>query len=570
MQDRDYQIQGINDTIEAVSAKRKVIRQLPTGGGKTVEFALLTMRYVNNTGKSVLILVHREELMNQAKRTIKDVCNIDAVLITSQSKHYQIARVYIGMVESTVSRLSLFDNVGLVIIDECHIANFNKMHNIFLEELIIGYSATPISSNKRMPLNNFYNEIIVGPQIGQLIGGGYLAQNITRAPRDVVDWTKFEIDKLKGDYNEKQMSFEYSLPKFVINTVKNYRRYCKPGKTIVFNTSIEHSKQVNECFQTCGYNSRHLASDNNEERTEILKWFHDTPDAILNNVMMFTFGFDEPTIRNVMINFSTLSLPKWLQACGRGGRPIDEDWFNSGRGSRYPYIVEDKQSFNIIDMGGNHVRFGDWNEDRDWKYIFNHPERVTDGVAPMKTCPDCEGLVHAAVRVCPLNNENNEPCLHEFIRRKTPEEVLSEEMVTVTKGIDLEEKIRKNKKKFEYYTFIELGRDVVDNMLRLFPNPSESIRQRYFKTYYDLCKNWYNKELAWKPGYLKDISDSGWHIRRATNNFNDLIKQHGLQGIDITGEVKDIEKEDIPTEVWDKILVYNHREPKEEDNVYEW
>src|SRR5574337_476637 len=435
MQERLYQQQGINDTIAAVSAKRKVIRQLPTGGGKTVEFALLSKRYINNTGKSVLILVHREELMSQAKRTIKEVCDIDAVLITSGSRQYQIARVYIGMVESLVSRLDLFSNVGLVIIDECHIANFNKVHNIFLEELIIGYSATPISSNKRMPLNKFYNDIIVGPQIGELIAEGYLCQNTTRTPADVVDWTRFQVDKLKGDYNEKQMSFEYSLPKFVINTVKNYRRFCKPGKTLVFNTSIEHSKQVNECFQTCGYNSRHLASDNNEDRAEILKWFHDTPDAILNNVMMFTFGFDEPTVRNIMVNFSTMSLPKWLQACGRGSRVITEEWIEH-RGSKYPYEVEPKEGFNIIDMGGNHVRFRDWNEDRDWRYLFYNPERVHDGVAPMKTCPKCEGLVHAAVRICPLNDENGQPCLHEFMRRLTPEQILSEEMIVVTKGVD--------------------------------------------------------------------------------------------------------------------------------------
>lgn len=563
MQERLYQQQGIIDTVEAVSAKRKVIRQLPTGGGKTVEFALLSLRYINNTGKSVLILVHREELMYQAQRTIKEICDIDAVLITSQSKHYQIARVYIGMVESTVSRLQLFDNVGLVIIDECHIANFNKMHSIFLEELIIGYSATPISSNKRMPLNKFYNDIVVGPQIGELIADGYLCQNITRCPADVVDWTKFEVDKLKGDYNEKQMSFEYSIPKFVMNTVKNYRRFCKPGKAIVFNTSIEHSRQVNECFQTCGYPSRHLASDNNEERAEILKWFHDTPNAILNNVMMFTFGFDEPTVKNILVNFSTLSLPKWLQACGRGSRPITEDWIIN-KGGNYPYNVEEKSEFNIIDMGGNHVRFRDWNEDRDWKRLFENPERVFDGVAPMKTCPDCEGLVHAAVRVCPLKNEKGDPCLHEFLSRKTPEEILSEEMIVVTRGVDLQEIIKKNKKKYEYYTFLELGKDVVENMMRIFKNPSEAVKQRYFKTYYDLCKTWYNKELAWKPGYLKDISDSGWHIRRALNNFNDLIKKHGIDEINTENEIQPVSAEDLP------LLITNRYRINKEDDVYEW
>lgn len=564
MQDREYQIQGIEQTWEAVKLYRKVIRQLPTGGGKTVEFAKLAQRYFRESGKSVLILVHREELMYQAQRTIKEVCDVDAVLITSNSKIFQISRVFIGMVESTVSRLNLFDNVGLVIVDECHIANFNKIHNIFLEEYIIGYSATPISSNKRMPLNRFYHTLIPGPQISELIGEGYLAQNVTRTPSEVVNSVKFEIDKLKGDYNERQMATEYKLPQFVINTVRNYKKFCKGEKTLVFNVSIEHSRQVNDCFQLFGLNSRHLASDNESERKEILEWFHDTPDAILNNVMMFTFGFDEPTVRNIIVNFSTISLPKWLQACGRGSRPIDEDWLIKHQ-DKYPYKVEEKSHFNIIDMGGNHVRFKDWNRQRYWVELFNNPEQVFDGVAPTKTCPDCEGLVHAAVRICPLMGADGEPCLHEFIRKRTPEEILKDEMIVVTQGISIDELVQKHKKKHEYYTFLELGRDVVDNMLRIFPNPSAAVKQRYFGTYYGLCKDWYGKELAHKPGYLTDISNSGWHIKRAMNNFNDLLSKKKLQKLNPSEPIEEVKHEDLPFLSGTRRYVN-----RPEDNVYEW
>ena len=143
------------------------------------------------------------------------------------------------MVDSVTSRTHLFDNVGLVIIDECHIANFNKMHNIFLEELIIGFSATPISSSKKNPLNKFYNAILSGPQINELIKMGFLAQNITRCPKDIVDSSKFEVDKIKGDYKEGQMAIEYKKPKNISNAAKAYMRYCKGKKTIVFNVNIE-------------------------------------------------------------------------------------------------------------------------------------------------------------------------------------------------------------------------------------------------------------------------------------------------------------------------------------------
>lgn len=565
MDKRDYQISGIAETVEAVSAKGKIIRQLPTGGGKTVEFALLIQRYVRNTGKSVLILVHREELLYQAQRTIKEVCDIDAVLITSQSKQFKVSRVYIGMVESLVSRLDLFANVGMVIVDEAHIANFNKIHSIFLDELIIGYTATPVSANKRMPLNKFYNSIVCGPQIGELIDMGFLSQNTTRCPKDIVDVMKFQIDALKGDYNERQMSTEYKLPRHITNVIHNYRRFCLWQKTIVFNVTIEHSRAMNECFQACGYNSRHLASDNEHERREILKWFHDTPDAILNNVMIATVGFDEPTVQNIIINFATLSVTKFIQCCGRGSRVIDEAWLAKHQ-KDYPYPVQLKNKFNIIDMGANFARHGDWCDERDWNYIFHYPHIPGFGVAPVKTCPECDGLVHAAVRICPLINEKGETCLHEFVRKVIPESVKEQEMVIITRGINVDEMINRNRKKYEYFTFTDLARPVVQLMFRTHRKPSNEIKQRYFKSYYELCKSWYNKTMAGKNGNMEDISNSSWHIRKALFNFNELIKKEGGDPYQIT---EDAEFEYVTTDL-PVLLSLRRYVPKPEDNVYEF
>ncbi|MBK7345805.1 MAG: hypothetical protein IPI98_02525 [Chitinophagaceae bacterium] len=94
-----------------------------------------------------------------------------------------------------------------------------------------------------------------------------------------------------------------------------------------------------------------------------------------------------------------LSLTKFIQCCGRGGRVIDEDFIERFH-SDYPYELSLKNHFNIIDLGGNYERFGDWSDDRNWKSIFYNPERAGDGIAPVKTCPSCEGLLHAAKKVC--------------------------------------------------------------------------------------------------------------------------------------------------------------------------
>lgn len=537
MENREFQTNHIERIVEEVSDKRCVLAQLPTGGGKTVEFTLIAQRYNQNTDKSILILVHREELMYQAARTIEVITGIKPYIINSKTRKYYICRIYIGMVDSLVSRLNMFANVGLVIIDECHIANFNKIHNIFLEELIIGFSATPVSSNKKHPLYKFYKSIITGPHISELIKLGYLCQNITRCPKDIVDTSKFEIDKMKGDYKERSMSLEYSKPKNITNVIRNYHKYCLNKKTIVFNVTIDHSKEVNECFVSCGYNSRHLDSENGSlassdprfknYREETLHWFKTTENAILNNIMIATVGFDEPTILCVITNFSTLSLPKWLQTTGRGGRIIKKDFIDKYQ-EEYGYNLKEKTTFDIIDMGGNAIKFGDWSDDRDWDYIFNNPDKPGNGIAPVKTCPECQGLLHASSMTCNLTNEKMELCLYEFERRVVKEKE-DQEMVIITKGIDIEKIIEKNSNKYEYYTFFQLADPIIGEMFSQYENPSEKIINEGFKLYYELCKEWWSVSMAGKNGNIQDISNSAWHIKRALNNYNKKVHIRGLQ-----------------------------------------
>lgn len=522
-----YQVAHVEKIIEEVSAKRKVCAQLPTGGGKTVEFAFISQRfirgYIKDNSAAVLILVHRVELLKQAQRTIKSVLGIDATLITSATSKFKVSRIYIGMVDSTLSRLHMMHNIGLVIIDECHIANFNKVHNVFLEELIIGFSATPISSSKKEPLNKYYSAIVTGPQISELIKLGYLAQNITRCPRDVVDATKFSIDKMKGDYREGEMANEYKLPKFVMAVVQNYWKFCNKEKTLVFNVNIEHSKEVTQCLVHCGINARHLDSMCSEaEREEIFNWFKITPDAVMCSVMIPTVGFDEPTVQNIILNYATLSITKFIQCCGRGGRIIDEDFIFKFQ-KDYPYPLDIKKHFNIIDLGANYVRFGDWNDDRDWEYIFEHPDMPGDGIAPTKVCPSCEGLLHAATMVCTLENEKGDICGHEFVRRKTPEEQDLEEMILVTKGVNLADFINKGRQKYQYYTFLEMAVPVVKDMFSKYPDPSDKAKELYFNIYYNLCIEWWKHTYAGKDGNMLSIADSVWHKKRARNNFNQLF-----------------------------------------------
>lgn len=528
--DRSYQNLHMEEIIEQVSAKRKVLAQLPTGGGKTWEFTLIAKRYVQNTGNAVLILVHRKELMEQAKETVKDLMGIDACCITSNTKHLRISRVYIGMVESTLKRLDCFRDVGLVIIDECHIATFNKVHDLFLEESIIGFTATPISSSKRNPLKNFYNAIVCGPQIKDLIKLGFLAQNLTISPKDVVDSTQFEIDNRAGDFNENLMAVEYRKTNHVLNVARVLNDFCrdkdgKIEKTLVFNVNIQHSEDVTATLVKMGFNARHFDSKDDANRDAVLDWLMKTEDAVACNVGIATVGFDEPTIQNVISNFSTLSLAKAIQCPGRGGRIIDDDFIRKYQ-HLYPYPLKKKYYFKHIDMGGNSTRFGDWCDERDWQYIFENPEIPGDGVAPVKTCPECQGMCHAALNICDClvypfeeDPETGEMlrCGHVFDKKKAEKEKELGEMILITKDVDMEALLKKSRNKYDYFMFHELSEDLMRITFEKYRNPSREIIEKHFKAYYYQLVIWWKAAdmMAKAYEYTSDIENSPRHINMA-------------------------------------------------------
>jgi len=418
MQLREYQENSVGAIAAKLSNTRKVIFQLSTGGGKTITFSAITKRYIEKSGKAVLILVHRKELMVQTIRTLYNAFGISGQMIKAGMKQVPKSAVYVGMVESTVRRIP---DVGLVIIDEAHNLSFAKMFEHFPTQLIIGFTATPLTSSKSKPLKNYYDDIVCGVDIPQLISQGSLCQNITYAPKDVVQAASLKVKA--GEYDEGLMAIEFSKAKHIQNTVDAYLKYTPNTKAIVFNCNIEHSNLVTAAFIERGLNCRSVSSLS-DNRDEVVKWYLSTPDAILCNVAILTTGFDAPDTETIIMNRATLSMPLWLQCCGRGSRPTDA-----------------KSSFTIIDLGQNAITHGDWSDSRDWENIFfNPPKAGKPGVAPVKNCPKCDAILSARTLICKY-------CGHEFPTPEMEEAERLSDFVIVTRGIDVPSLIEANKEK---------------------------------------------------------------------------------------------------------------------------
>jgi len=429
MQLREYQERFVENIARSLKQHGRIVAQLATGGGKTVTFSAIAKRFHDKSGQRVLILVHRMELLTQAARTIKRNTGLEAVPIIAGMKSIPDAPIYVGMVETISRRFDKLPDIGLIIIDEAHIGNFKKVIEHYREKYIIGFTATPLNATKKDPLKNYFNAIVCGIDIPELIDSEYLCKPQTFGPKQEIERAKLKMKA--GDFDPVQMAAMYSANKYVQSTVDVYKKHSMGLKTLVFNCSVAHSLLVTEAFQSAGFDCRHLDGES-AEREQILKWFADTPHAILCNVFIATTGFDQPDVQTVIINKATASMPMWLQMCGRGSRP-----------------TETKKHFTIIDMGANVIDHGTWESQRDWETIFYHPRKAKDGLAPMKKCPECEGYIHARKMVCDLEiyqpanlfePERYVPCGYEFPVKEIIDPGL-DEIIKLAGSIDIDRMI---------------------------------------------------------------------------------------------------------------------------------
>ena len=158
-----------------------LLYQLPTGGGKTVIFSEIVRQYLKNHKRKVLVLTHRIELCKQTSSMLTEF-NVDNKVISSTANldDQNEYTCFVAMVETLNNRLQEdrldISDVGLVIIDEAHYNSFTKLFKFFEKSFILGVTATPLSSNIKLPMNDNYDELIVGETIESLIENEFLSK----------------------------------------------------------------------------------------------------------------------------------------------------------------------------------------------------------------------------------------------------------------------------------------------------------------------------------------------------------------------------------------------------------
>jgi len=421
----DYQEEALTQIHNLFQTKNKILYQLSTAGGKTFVFSFLTKRWNERTGKRVLILCHRNELVTQTIESM-NMIGVTCEKVTSKvSKLNHDSQCYVSMIQTAYNRLVkdpfFFKNVDLVIADECHLMLFDKVFDFFKSSKILGVTATPVvlkrikfwkckhckedyneeiecceeitqEWSRPFSMSELYEEIIIGPPIKELIERGNLVQELSFI-KDYADTGKL-VTGSDGEITSKSTDEAYSNDDAVFNVVLNYEAYCKGRKTMIFNGSSKGNLMVYEKFKEAGINVRMYDSVNKEQsgsRTELVKWFKEEDDAVLLNVGCFTTGFDVKEVEAIIMNFATNSLALYIQIVGRGARSTDKIY---------------KPHFVFVDGGGNidrHQEFSD--PSRDWHKIFREGVGSTkpkkQEAFDVQNCPECGSMYMKTESCCP-------------------------------------------------------------------------------------------------------------------------------------------------------------------------
>lgn len=342
---RDYQREAIAELHRRWDAgDTRVPMVLATGLGKTVIFAHLIADWTAaNKGKRVIVLVHTDELVQQAYKKIKDVAPHLNVGIVKAAQNDVLARVIVASVQSlrSAKRRAQIRQVGMIVVDECHHATANTYRTI-LEHFgalppsnwgadvpdegwrptvrVVGFTAT-LARGDKQKLSDVWQECTFQRGIAFGIRRGYLLD--VRGKRIVVpDLDLSTVKKSGGDYQDAALGDAMDAAFAPSIIARDYLRYAADRKGLAFWPLVVTAQHGADAFNEAGIPSAVVHGGTpKEERRLILKKLHAGDIQVVHNCGVLTEGFDEPTVSCVVNARPTQSAPLYQQMVGRGLRP---------------------------------------------------------------------------------------------------------------------------------------------------------------------------------------------------------------------------------------------------------
>lgn len=333
---RDYQSEALA-AVEASWAEgiNRPVVVLPTGAGKTVCFSGLIaykIKELRAKGKKVLVLAHREELLEQAEAKIKGhVPGIWTAIVKGnrgQNTH-QFADVVVASVQTLArpKRREAVTDIGMVIVDECH-RYASRTYKEVLQHYgcmdttpTVGFTATLTRMDGGLP--EVWQSVAYQKKIHWMIKQGYLVPPVARSI-EVPGLNLASTRVTAGDLNTKDLSaaLEDSAAFSVI--ADSWIESASDRPTIVFMPDVSTSERMRDAFEANNVTAEVVTgATKTTERRAIYERFENGTTRVLVNCMVLTEGFDAPATSCVVIGRPTINPGLYIQMVGRGLRLAD-------------------------------------------------------------------------------------------------------------------------------------------------------------------------------------------------------------------------------------------------------
>lgn len=378
---RPYQ-QEASDAVVAkfVAGEKSTLVVMPTGTGKTVLFAAIINRIDEWKPRGrAMVIAHREELIRQAAHKIHAVTgempDIEMAGERADINMFHQARIVVASKDTLRGdRLKRFkpEEFGIIITDEAHHAIADTYLNVythFKNVPHLGVTATPDRYDEEK-LGSVYASVAFDYELPQAIEDGWLCPIRER----IVEIHNLDYSKVRttaGDLNGRDLAEVLSNEKVLLGQVDATLREAGGRKALVFSSpgyktegedTFRISERLTEIFNRdrpglSGPGTARLITGetDKEERKQTLKDYQANHFQVLTNVGVFTEGFDEPSIKLVVMARATKSRSLYAQIVGRGTRPLPGlvDGVESAEERRAAIAASDKPYCEVLDFSGN-------------------------------------------------------------------------------------------------------------------------------------------------------------------------------------------------------------------------
>lgn len=367
---RPYQLDCVDLVFKAWQEFNSTLIVEPTGCGKTTIFTEIARQM---QPKRVLVLVHREELLNQAKDRLWEQagihCDIEMGALRANQGYFNKAPGVIATVQSMYSgngglgRMAHFkpNDFGLLICDEAHhyvSPAYRKVIDYFRNNhalKVLGVTATPDRADEAA-LGQIFESVAHDYEILDAIHDGWLVP----VDQQMVEVEGLDFSSMRttaGDLNGADLAEIMEREQVLQGVASASMQIIGDRRTLAFTSSVKHAEMLSNIFNRHKPNSSDwiCGKTPRDVRAYKLKAFKSGEVQIMVNCGVLTEGFDCPEVECIIQARPTKSRCLYAQIIGRSLRPLPGlvDPFELPDERKNAIAGSEKKSALIIDFVGN-------------------------------------------------------------------------------------------------------------------------------------------------------------------------------------------------------------------------